>query len=88
MCSSTRITLTWSRFFVVQRITLPRGSTSLSSRTQESARDIMPFGAHLGKEPVLRMIRVVRRVPAGVMSREITSQERMCDANGLGYRSR
>lgn len=88
MCSSTRMTLTWSRFFVVQRITLPSGSTSLSSKIQDSALDIMPFGAHLGSEPVLRMRRVVRRVPAGVTSREMTSQERMCDAKGFGYLKR
>lgn len=88
MCSSTRMTLTWSRFFVVQRMTLPSGSTSLSSSTHDSAREIMPFGAHLGREPVLRIRRVVRSEPCGVTSREMTSHERICDAYGLGYRRR
>ena len=75
MCSSTRITLTWSRFFVVHRITFPSGSTSLSSSTQDSARWIMPAGAHRGSEPFLRMRRVVRSEPSGVTSREMTSQD-------------
>ena len=77
ICSSTRITLTWSRFLVVQRMTLPRGSTSLSSSTHDSALWIMPLGAHLGSEPVLRMRRVVRSEPEGVSSRDMTSQERI-----------
>ena len=88
MCSSTRITLTWSRFFVVQRMTFPNGSTSLSSSTHDSPREIMPFGAHRGNEPVLRMRRVVSNEPCGVTSREMTSHERICDACGLGYRRR
>jgi hypothetical protein len=62
----------------------PSPSTSLSSTIQLSVREIIPRGAHFGKAPRLRMSRVVRSVPVGEIVREITSQERTCDAYGLG----
>ena len=83
-CSSTRITFTWSKFFVVHRTTPCTGSTSLSSIIQLSAFDMIPRGAHLGRDPFFRMSRVVTSVPDGVKVREITSQEATCDAYGFG----
>jgi hypothetical protein len=51
----------------------------------DSALEIIPLGAHLGKAPRLRMRRVVTRLPEGVVALEITSQETTWDAYGLGY---
>lgn len=73
--SSTCITLTWSKFFVTHRKVLPYGSTSLSSITQDSALETMPFGNHLGMAPFLRMSLVVTKEPEGVWSRAMTSHE-------------
>src|SRR6266446_10817043 len=82
--SSTCMALTCSRFRVRQRTTFPCGSTSLSSTIQIPDREMMPFGAHLGNVPVLRMRRVVKREPEGENSREITSHEMTCEAKGFG----
>jgi len=56
--------------------------------TQLSALETMPFGAHFGRAPRLRMSRVVVSVPDGVGEREITSQETTWDAYGFGYRKK
>lgn len=86
--SSMRRALTWSRFFVTQRTTLPSGSTSDSSITQLSAFLIIPCGAHRGSVPFLRSSRVVTSEPEDVISREITSHARIWVAYGLGYRKK
>ncbi len=73
-----------SRFLVVHRTVLPIGSTSLSSTTQDSEREMIPLGAQRGKAPRFNIRRVVRRVPEGVCVREMTSQEMMWEAYGFG----
>lgn len=82
------MTLTWSRFLVVQRTTPLTGSTSLSSMIQLSALGMIPRGAHFGKDPFLRMRRVVTSVPEGLNVREMTSHDATCDAYGFGYRKK
>ena len=51
---------------------------------QLSALDMIPRGAHFGREPFFRMSRVVTSVPEGVTVREMTSQEATCEAYGFG----
>lgn len=56
--------------------------------TQLSARDMIPLGAHLGRDPLLRMRRVVNKEPDGLKVREMTSQEMIWEERGFGYRRR
>lgn len=83
--SSICITLVNSRFLVLHWRILPTGSTSLSSMTHDSDREIM-FFAHRGSAPRFKMSLVVSKDPEGVNSRETTSQEMMWEAYGFGYR--
>jgi hypothetical protein len=78
--SMTSMTFTWSRFLVRQVRTLPSTSTSLSSTIQLSARCMSPLGNQAGSAPLLRISRVVRKVPSGVIVRESTSAETTCEA--------
>lgn len=64
----------------MQRTTPRTGSTSLSSMIQLSAFGMIPLGAHFGMEPLFKMSLVVRSVPVGVISREITSHDATWDA--------